>query len=128
MIDIAQFYNDIKDEYTESIRRCNPCYDEMIASMMSYFHPWTPPNILELGCGTGNLTLLLCERFPEASITGVDIAQGTLDICRQRLKDRQVELIQDDLRQLEYKPESYDLVISSLALHHLEDEERANLY
>lgn len=128
MIGSVESYQAINDTYSESIRRYYPWYDEMIAAMMGYFHPWIPQNILELGCGYGDLTLLLCERFPEALITAVGGDTTSIEICQRRLGNRPIEFVQEDLRQVEYAPGSFDLVVSSLALHHLEDEERADLY
>jgi tRNA (cmo5U34)-methyltransferase len=129
MVDIAQFYDSFKDQYTESVHRCNPCYNEMIGTLFEYLPGrWVPEGILELGCGTGNLTLLLGERFPQARLIGVDISEGCLEVCRRRMGDREVELQRNDIRELQLDPESFDLVTSSLAIHHLTEPDRQALY
>ena len=40
--------------------------------------------ILDLGCGTGLATEVLQERFPNATITGLDYSEAMLDIYRKR--------------------------------------------
>jgi ubiquinone/menaquinone biosynthesis C-methylase UbiE len=40
-------------------------------------------SILDLGCGTGEITRRLAERYPQAHIVGVDILEGNLAIARR---------------------------------------------
>jgi malonyl-CoA O-methyltransferase len=42
-------------------------------------------DVLELGCGTGNLTARICRAQPNVQITAVDIAAGMLDQARAKL-------------------------------------------
>jgi tRNA (cmo5U34)-methyltransferase len=129
MSDIAQFFNSIKDEYTESVRRSNPCYAEMLEALLGYLPAaWTPDTILELGCGTGNLTLLLRERFPETRLIGIDVSEGSLEVCQRRLGAKRIDLRQMDMRMAKFEDGSFDVVVSGLALHHLTDVERRDLY
>ncbi|WP_373503084.1 trans-aconitate 2-methyltransferase [Aestuariivirga sp.] len=41
-----------------------------------------PQSIYDLGCGPGNSTALLVERFPQASVTGIDNSPAMLDAAR----------------------------------------------
>jgi ubiquinone/menaquinone biosynthesis C-methylase UbiE len=41
------------------------------------------PRILDLGCGTGEITRRLAERYPQAHIIGIDILEGNLAIARR---------------------------------------------
>jgi demethylmenaquinone methyltransferase/2-methoxy-6-polyprenyl-1,4-benzoquinol methylase len=47
-----------------------------------------PPcnSVLDLACGTGILTFKIAERFPDASITGIDITEGYINIAKSKLK------------------------------------------
>jgi tRNA (cmo5U34)-methyltransferase len=129
MIQVEQFYDRFADEYTDSVRRCNPCYDEMIQSVFeSLPQSWAPAQVLELGCGTGNLTQILRAQFPEASILGVDLSAEALDVCRRRLADPGLSLMKADMAALALDGGRFDLVASSLALHHLSDAQRAALF
>lgn len=44
-----------------------------------------PAQILEFGCGTGNLTRALCGLFPEAELIATDLAPPMAMLCRKRL-------------------------------------------
>src|SRR3984885_3435687 len=44
-----------------------------------------PRRVFDLGCGPGSSTRLLAERFPDASITGIDSSAGMLGVARRRL-------------------------------------------
>jgi len=48
--------------------------------------PESPPrlSILDLGCGTGALVEPLMQRFPSASLLGLDLAAGMIDFCRNK--------------------------------------------
>lgn len=46
--------------------------------------PGQPSRILEVGCGTGKNLEALCRRFPEASVTGVDLSESMLGIARKK--------------------------------------------
>lgn len=43
----------------------------------------SPSLVVDLGCGTGRLTGLLMERYPKASIVGLDLAPGMISACQQ---------------------------------------------
>jgi tRNA (cmo5U34)-methyltransferase len=129
MGDIEEYFDSIRDEYSEAIKKINPCYHEMISSTLGYLpNNWIPKNILELGCGTGNLTILLREKFPETNITGVDISEESLEICKKRINSNNVHLQRNDLKTICLENEHFDIVISSLTVHHLNREDRKNLY
>ncbi|MFE8597689.1 class I SAM-dependent methyltransferase [Archangium violaceum] len=42
-----------------------------------------PLNILDLGCGTGQITRRLASRYPQAQVLGIDILESNLAIARQ---------------------------------------------
>jgi tRNA (cmo5U34)-methyltransferase len=129
MSGIEDYFNSIKDKYSEDIKKINPCYIEMISATLGYFpNEWKPSHILELGCGTGNLTLLVKEGFPKAKIMGVDLSGESIKVCRDRINSTNVKLLQSDLRTVSFKDDCFDVIISSLTIHHLQTEERSELY
>ena len=82
--------------------------------------------ILELGCGTGNLTSLLAKTFPQAQIVGIDKEELMLDIARTKLRRyKNVELINRKIPQVDAK--GFDAVVSSLVFHLLPEEDRLQM-
>jgi ubiquinone/menaquinone biosynthesis C-methylase UbiE len=73
---------------------------------------------LEIGCGTGELTLKLAARV--ARVVGVDLSPEMLAAARRRCAAAgNVELIQADFVALPLERESFDVVASVATLHHL---------
>jgi ubiquinone/menaquinone biosynthesis C-methylase UbiE len=83
-----------------------------------------PATTLELGCGTGSLTVLLARSLPASSVVGLDPDPDAL--ARARLKDPSdsIEWIQAGATELPLVDGSFDCVVASLVLHHLTDAEK----
>jgi len=58
-----------------------------IAAGLSQHLPaeFVPPLIIDLGCGTGLLSAKLLQRYPAASLVGIDLATGMVEHCRRHL-------------------------------------------
>lgn len=68
--------------------------------------------ILEIGCGTGNYTLLLKEKFKHARIKAVDISDKMIEIARGKLQGKNIEFIVADAENLCFK-EEFDFITSN---------------
>ena len=82
--------------------------------------------VLDLGCGTGNLSLRL-KHFKQ--LVCVDISDNKLEIARSKLADfDNVEFVKADL--LEYFEDAaiFDAIISTYTLHHLTEDEKSILF
>lgn len=131
-VSVGDFFDRVSAEYDDSIRKAIPPYREMFEALLGYcFLDSTKPlEILELGCGTGNLSVYLRELFPNARLSLVDLSPDMLTQAALKLggKRERLELIQGGFMDLEFPPSRFDLVVSSMALHHLRDEEKPVLY
>jgi trans-aconitate 2-methyltransferase len=79
--------------------------------------------VVDLGCGPGNSTEVLAERFPQATVTGLDSSTDMLGEARQRLGA--VEFIQADID--DWKPaQTYDVILANASLQWVPD--HAQLY
>jgi ubiquinone/menaquinone biosynthesis C-methylase UbiE len=70
-------------------------------------------HVLDLGCGTGEITRRLADRYPDAQLVGVDILEGNLALARRDSASyaRRVEYRQADAFALPFAPASFDLVV-----------------
>lgn len=79
-----------------------------------------PRYILDLGCGTGFLTNILAQRFPNAKIFGIDISHASLNIAKKRYSS--INFINADTEyKIPFKKHHFDLIISGEHLEHLKD-------
>lgn len=78
-------------------------------------------HILDLGCGTGTLTILAKKLFPGVEITGLDADPKILEIARKKAAAEGVEISCDQgmSNLLPYTDDTFDRAISSLFFHHL---------
>jgi SAM-dependent methyltransferase len=101
--------------------RLAPEWDEIRSSVDAYA-PYEaalerveppPKRALDLGTGTGGAAFLIARRFPEAEVTGADIAEGMVEQARKNLdaelRDR-VRFEVADASKLPYGDGSFDLV------------------
>lgn len=84
---------------------------------------------VDLGTGDGRLLALVRSRYPDAHAIGLDSSAPMLDRARERLGgDPRVELREHDLRQPLPLTGAADAVVSGLAIHHLEDSRKQELF
>jgi tRNA (cmo5U34)-methyltransferase len=125
------YFGSMVESYDSLIHRAVPRYDEMIARLDDYL-PTTSQRVLELGCGTGNLSLRLAESFPRAELTLVDGSEEMIAVVRSRVEEvgslspNRIAYVESRFEDLDFPAQSFDLVVSSISLHHVED--KAGLY
>lgn len=83
----------------------------------------SPFTILDLCTGTGDLTGILKEEYPEAKIIGVDFSSKMLEIARK--KHPNIEFLEADCTQLPFEDENFDLCTISFGLRNIEDMDKA---
>jgi SAM-dependent methyltransferase len=110
---------------------------EAICDTLTELLPAGPWRLLDLGAGTGSLSSVLLERFPEASIVAVDLDPVLLTIGRGALGDGggRLDWRQIALRTLDWadrldlgEAPEFDAVVSLATLHHFVSGEVAAIY
>jgi ubiquinone/menaquinone biosynthesis C-methylase UbiE len=79
---------------------------------------------LDVGCGNGAFTALLCERCAPTAVTGVDPSSGQLDYARRRSDTRGATYLQGDAMQLPVADAQFDAAVMPLALFFVPQPER----
>lgn len=80
----------------------------------------SPHRILDLGCGPGNSTAVLKNRFPEAQITGADSSGSMVEAARKDYPE--LEFIQRDIStELNKLPHDLDIAFSNACLQWVPD-------
>jgi cyclopropane fatty-acyl-phospholipid synthase-like methyltransferase len=82
--------------------------------------------VLEIGCGTGNLTTLVKMLYPAVEVVGLDPDPKALDRARRKGARQRVSIDLDRgfSDELPYPDDSFDRVLSALMFHHLDREEK----
>ncbi|MEG4864569.1 MULTISPECIES: class I SAM-dependent methyltransferase [unclassified Microcoleus] len=118
-------------DYDSLIPRLIPHYREQQDLILQLIPFETNANIqvLDLGAGTGILSALILQAFPQAKVLAFDMAENMLKICQtnlsafgKRLRLQQGNFAEDDFGS------GYDLVVSGLAIHHLDSAGKQQLF
>jgi ubiquinone/menaquinone biosynthesis C-methylase UbiE len=80
--------------------------------------------VLEIGCGTGNLTVMIKRLHPEADVIGIDPDDKALSRARRKAGRKRLALEFDRAlaQRLPYGDASFDCVVSAFMFHHLDAE------
>ena len=124
-------FDEIAQKYDSQRRKLIPCFDDFYntaASLVQLDHE--APRILDLGAGTGLFSSYMLRKYSQAKLTLIDLSTGMLDIAKERFEEAgasEVTYLAGDYSTFE-DAEPYDAIISSLSIHHLEDEAKQTLF
>ncbi len=117
-------------------------YDGLIPKIIPYYHeqneillnliPFDADaklKALDLGAGTGILSELVLTSFPKSKVTAFDLSDKMVKICSEKLRAFENRL---DFKLGDFSIDDigggYDLVVSGLSIHHLEDNDKERLF
>jgi tRNA (cmo5U34)-methyltransferase len=118
----GQFHID-PTTYLELIRADVPRFDELQDEVARATSGLEVAAMLELGTGTGETSRLVLAEHPDARLVGIDESEAMLAEARLEGAELLVQRLQDELPR-----GRFDLVFSALAVHHLDAEEKADLF
>lgn len=118
-------------EYDRARRQLVPNFEDFYSSVFELltFEKDRPLRVLDLGAGTGLLSEMVAERFPEVRITLADISDEMLEVARRRFLSDSARF---DFRATDYAGEEewgeYEIIVSALSIHHLEDRDKRKVF
>ncbi len=123
---IGDVFDELNDGYTDKIQRWVPYYKKLCTSIVDNLpKDFYPHQILDLGCGNGNISALTIQRFPNASHVLVDASQQMIIDCKARFPQViNIFYQQNYFQELEFERASFDLITAGLSLHHLKGYEK----
>jgi tRNA (cmo5U34)-methyltransferase len=113
------------DTYLAEMAAEIPGYEELQDAVAAATAGLAADTVLELGTGTGETALRVLALHQGAAWTGIDSSEPMLARARTRLPDAELRLgrLEDPLPQ-----GPFDLVVSALAVHHLDGEAKRDLF
>ena len=113
------------DTYLAEMAAEVPGYDELQEAVVAATRGIRATRVLELGTGTGETALRVRALHPEAGWVGIDSSEPMLARARERLPDADLRLqrLEDEL-----PSGPFDLVVSVLAVHHLDAAGKRELF
>ncbi|SFB55536.1 tRNA (cmo5U34)-methyltransferase [Cohnella sp. OV330] len=117
-------------QYDEQRRGLIPCFDEFYGMAVALAESAeAAPRVLDLGAGTGLLAAMMRSKLPEARLSLIDMSESMLDVARERFAgDPNAQFIVADYSGYAFAPGSYDIVVSSLSIHHLTHASKRELF
>jgi ubiquinone/menaquinone biosynthesis C-methylase UbiE len=105
-------------------------YDPITQYVLPPYEPWVrqgliseirsqPQRILDLGCGTGSMTIPLKKAFPDAVVTGLDLSPYMLAVAEDRASQSgaKIEWVHGTAELTQFETGSFDLVTAALLFH-----------
>jgi tRNA (cmo5U34)-methyltransferase len=113
------------DTYLAEMAAEIPGYAELQDAVAAATEGVDARTVLELGTGTGETALRVLALHPGAAWTGIDSSEAMLTRARERLPsaDLHPARLEDPL-----PPGPFDLVVSALAVHHLDADGKRDLF
>ena len=123
-LEYFQFQAPLYDAYQLA---CVPKYSEALSVLIECteyeMRDKHAPRLLDVGCGTGNVTVKIMQALPTASVVCLDGSQMMLDAAREKLSSTNVTFHCMDLANnrwdQQWEDESFDAIYSAFVLEHL---------
>lgn len=126
---LKEKFDENADNYDKIRKLIIPCFDDLYNITQNLANTdKESPKILDLGAGTGLLTKYIFKKYPKGEFTLIDLSEEMLKIAKNRFKNLDsFKYVAADYSTYNFN-ELFDMIISSLSIHHLEDAAKKKLY
>jgi ubiquinone/menaquinone biosynthesis C-methylase UbiE len=126
---IVDEFNEFSKNYTNDMIGCVPYYLDLLSNITTGLpKQFNPKNILDLGCGNGNITTKLLPLFPKASYTLLDASQEMINLCKKQFQNNSIRYEVSYFKDFIFIEDHYDLIVAGFSLHHCEAKEKKELF
>ncbi len=129
MKDVKEQFSNVSKKYDSQREYLIPCFNDFYTACLPLVKSLThAKKVLDIGAGTGLFTQFIYDVNPNLHFTLTDLSAEMLDIARERFDgETNFEYLELDFSK-DALPGKYDIIISGLAVHYLEDTEKVKLY
>jgi tRNA (cmo5U34)-methyltransferase len=129
MNSIKEQFNSVSKKYDSQRHYLIPCLNDFYSACLPLVKSLThAKKVLDIGAGTGLFSQFIYDLNPNLNFTLADLSGQMLDVARERFEGlNNFEFLELDFSK-DALPGKYDIIISALAIHHLEDADKAKLY
>ena len=130
-MNIGQAFDDSINYYDDWMQKALPNYHDLFSSAVDIipFLPDESIRILDLGAGTGSFSHHVFKKYPKGQFVLFDLGEKMMEAAKSRFSKfpQQFQYVVGDYREMTGLTD-FDLVISSLSIHHLTDDEKQSLF
>ncbi len=126
---ILEEFNEFSKNYTDDMVACVPHYRELLSGFIDHLpKELYPKQILDLGCGNGNVTRELLKKFPKAQYTLLDASDKMLELCEKQFNQYHISTVQSYFQDFEFKNHQFDMVAAGFSIHHCNKKDKQSLF
>jgi tRNA (cmo5U34)-methyltransferase len=127
---VEELFDQGVERYDGQRRKVIPCFHDFYQTVIDLipFGESQGFRFLDLGAGTGLLTEFILKTFPNVTATMIDLSERMLEKAKERFSsNKRVNFLTQDYAHAPL-PQSQDLVVSAMSIHHLTDQKKRLLY